>query len=314
MPVDIIYLREACSVTPFTFWKCAMRWLWVWRLVEDSAFCFCYSVTKSCMTICNSTDCSTQVPLSSSISWSLLKFMSIESMKPSIHLILCHPLLLLPSIFSSIPSFPKSQFFESGGQSIGASASASVLPMNIQGWFLLGLTGLIFLLFKVLTGVLQHHSLKVSILWQSAFFIVQLSHLYMTTGKTIGLTIWTFVSKVISQLFNVLSRFAIAFLPRSKCLLISWLQSSSAVGLEPNKIKSVTASTFSPSTCHEVMEQDSMILVFWMLSFISVFSLFCFTLIKRLFSSSLLFAIREVSSTYLSLLLGSFSCSRLGVH
>ena len=84
----------------------------------------------------------------------------------------------------------------------------------------------------------------------------------MTTGKTIGLTIWTFVSKVISQLFNVLSRFAIAFLLRSKCLFISWLQSSSAVGLEPKKIKSVTASTFSPSTRHEVMEQDSMILVF----------------------------------------------------
>ena len=289
-----------------------MRWLWVWRLVwrtvpsvvavqsPSHVWLFATPWTAAPRLLCPPLSpgvCSNSCPLSQ---WS-------------------HPSILssvtrCPQSFPASKSFPKSQLFESGGQSIGASASASVLPMNIQGWFLLGLIDFIFLLFKILTRVLQHRSLKVSILWGSAFFMVQLSHLYMTIGKTIGLTIRAFVSKVISQLFNVLSRFVIAFLPRSKCLLISGLQSSSAVGLEPKKIKSVTASTFSPSTCHEVMGPDSMILVFWMLSFISAFSLSCFTLIKRLFSSSVLFAIREVSSTYLSLLLGSFSCSRLGAH
>ena len=123
----------------------------------------------------------------------------------------------------------------------------------------------------------------------------------MTTGKTIALTRWTFVhicpylsiGKVMSLLFNMLSMFVIAFLPRSKCLLISWLQSPSAVILEPKKIKSVTASTFSPPTtiCHEVMGPDDMILVFWMLSFKPAFSLSSFTFIKRLFSSSSLSAI-----------------------
>ena len=110
--------------------------------------------------------------------------------------------------------------------------------------------------------VLQHHSSKASILWCSAFFMVQLSHPYMTTGKTVALTRWTFVGKVMSQLFDMLSRLVIAFLPRSKHLLISWLQSPSAVILEPKKIKSVTVSTVSPSICHEVMGPDAMILVF----------------------------------------------------
>ena len=112
-------------------------------------------------------------------------------------------------------------------------------------------------------SLLQHHSLKVSVLWCSAFFVVQLSHLYMTNGKTVALTVWTFVSKVMSLLFNTLCRFVIAFLPRNKCLLISWLQSPSTVILEPKKIKSVTASTFSPSIGHEMMRSDAMILVFW---------------------------------------------------
>ena len=123
----------------------------------------------------------------------------------------------------------------------------------------------------------------------------------MTTGKTIALTRWTFVGKVMSQLFNMLSRFFITFLPRSKCLLISWQQSPSAVILEPPKIKSVTVSTVTPSICHEVMGPDAMILVFWM--FRPTFSLFSFTFIKRLFSSSLLSAIRVVSSAYLRLLI-----------
>ena len=150
-----------------------------------------------------------------------------------------------------------------------------------------------------LKSLLQHHSSKASILWHSAFFIVWLSHPYMTTGKTIALTRRTFVGKVMSLLFNMLSRLVITFLPRSKRLLISWLQSPSAVILEPRKIKSVTVSTISPSTCHEVMGPDAMIYVFWMLNFKPTFSLSSFTFIKRLFSSSPLSAIRVVSSAYL---------------
>ena len=113
-----------------------------------------------------------------------------------------------------------------------------------------------------LKSLLQHHSSKASILWCSAFFMAQLSHPYMTTGKTIALTRWTFISKVISPLFNMLFRLVIAFLPRTKHLLISWLQSPSAVILEPPKIKSLTVSIVSPSICHEVMGPDAMILVF----------------------------------------------------
>ena len=154
-----------------------------------------------------------------------------------------------------------------------------------------------------LKSLLQHHSSKASILHRSAFFIVQLSHPYMTTGKTIVLTRWTFVGKIMSLLFNTLSRLVITFLPRSECLLISWLQSPSAVILEPKKIKSVTVCIFPPSICHEVMGPDAMILVFLMLGFKPGFSLSSFTFIKRLFSSSSLSAIRVVSSAYLMLLI-----------
>ena len=121
-----------------------------------------------------------------------------------------------------------------------------------------------------LKSLLQHHSSKASIFQRSTFFTVQLSHPYMTTGKTIALTRWTFVGKVMSFLNNMLSRLVITFLPSSKHLLISWLQSPSAVILEPRKIKTATVSTVftvSPSICHEVMGPDAMILVFWMLSF-----------------------------------------------
>ena len=111
-------------------------------------------------------------------------------------------------------------------------------------------------------GILQHHSSNASILQCSAFFTVQLSHPYMTTGKNIALMRWTFVGKVISLLFNMLPRFVIGLLPRSKCLLILWLQSPSAMTSEPKKIKSATVSTVSPSICHEVMGLDAMILVF----------------------------------------------------
>ena len=118
---------------------------------------------------------------------------------------------------------------------------------------------------RTLKSLLQHQSFKVLILQRSAFFMVQLSHPYMTTGKTIALTIWTFVSRVMSLIFNMLSRLVIAFLLRSKHLLISWLQSLSAGILEPKKIKSVTVSIVPLSICHEVMGQDALIFVFWML-------------------------------------------------
>ena len=134
-----------------------------------------------------------------------------------------HPLLSpSPPAFSlsqKSGSFLMSQFFSSGDQNIGVSASASVLPMNIQGWFPLGWFDF-FAVQGTLKSLLRHHSSKASILWCSAFFIVQLSHPYMTTGKTIALTRWIFVGKVMSLLFNMLSRLVIAFLPRSKCLLI----------------------------------------------------------------------------------------------
>ena len=135
-----------------------------------------------------------------------------------------------------------SQLFKSGGQSIGVSISTSVLPMNTQDWPPLWWTDLLAVQ-ETLKTLLQHHSSKSPILQCSAFFIVQLSHPCMTTGKTIALSRWTFVDKVMSLLFNMLSRLVITFLPRSKQLLISWLQSWSAVILEPPKIKSATAST-----------------------------------------------------------------------
>ena len=151
-----------------------------------------------------------------------------------------------------------------------------------------------------LKSLLQQHSSKASIFQPSAIFIVQLSKPYMTTGKTIALTRWTCVGKVMLLLFNMLSSLVITFLPTIKCLLISWLQSPLAVILEPPKIKSVTA---SPSICHEVMGPDAMILVFWMQSFQQTFSLPSFTLFKKLFSSSSLSARRGVPSAYLRLLI-----------
>ena len=154
-----------------------------------------------------------------------------------------------------------------------------------------------------LKSLLQHHSSKASILQCSASFTVQLSHPYTTTGKTIAVTRWTFVGKVMSLLFNMLSRLVITFLPRSKRLLISWLQSPSSVILEPPKIKCDTVSTVSPSISHEVMGPDALILVFWTLSFKPTFSLSSFTFIKRLFSSSSLSAIRVALSAYLRLLI-----------
>ena len=204
--------------------------------------------------------------------------MSIESVMPSNHLILCCPLLFLPSIFPSIRVFSVSQLFTTGGQSIGALASASVLPMNIQGWFPSGLTGLI-LLSKGLSRVFSSTAVqKHQFFGAQSSFLIQLSYLYMTTGKTITLALWAFVGKVMSLLFffpqlfvmpwtlahyaplsvgfssqeywsgltfpspgmsllfNMLSRFVIAFLPRSKHFFISWQQALSAVIFKPKKI------------------------------------------------------------------------------
>ena len=230
--------------------------------------------------------------------------MSIVLVMPPSHLILCSLLLLLPSIFSNIRiisnemalhiMWPK---YWSFSFNISFSNKYSGFIPFMTDWFdLLAVRG-------TLKHLLQHPSLKASILQCPAFFMTQPLHLYMTTGKIIALTIRTFVIKVMSLLFNMLSRFVIAFLPRSKHLLISWLQSPSAVILEPRKIKSDTVSTVSPSISHEVMGPDAMICVFWMLSFKPTFSLSSFTFIKRLFSSSSVSAIRVVSSAYLRLLI-----------
>ena len=170
--------------------------------------------SHSFMSLCDPMDCTT--PGFSIHHQFLLKLMCIELEMPSNHLILCHPLSSCLQSFPASGSFPGSQFFTSGGQSIGASAS--VLLMNIQDWFPLGLTGYLLAVQGTFNS-LQHHSSKASVLWGSAFFIVQLSHPYMTTGKTIALTRWIFVGKVMSLLLNMLSRFVIAFLPRSKHLL-----------------------------------------------------------------------------------------------
>ena len=189
-----------------------------------------------------------QAPLTSSISRSLFKFMSIESVMPSIHLILCHPLLLLPSIFPSIRVSSNELAFRIWWPEY-CSFSFSICPSNeYSGLISFRMDWLDLLAVQgTLKSLLQHHSSKASVLWCSAFFIVQLSHPYMSTGKTIALTRWTlaltrqtFVGKVMSLLLNMLSRLVTTFLPRSKCLLISWLQSPSSVILEPKKIKSLT--------------------------------------------------------------------------
>ena len=175
--------------------------------------------------LCDPMDCSTPgLPVHHQLQ-SLLKLMSIESVMPSNHLIPCCPLLLLPSVFPNIRVFSNQSAlcirwpkYESFSFSISPSNEYSgLISFRIEWFDLLEVQGTLKCLF-------QHHSLKASILWHSAFFIVQLSHPYMTTGKTIALTRQTFVGKVMSLLFNMLSRLVIAFLPRSKCLLITWLQ------------------------------------------------------------------------------------------
>ena len=179
---------------------------------------------------------------------------------PSNHLILCHLLLLLLSLFPNIRVFSNESALRIRWPKYW-SFSFNISPSNEHP----GLISFRMDLLAVqgtLKSLLQHHSSKASVLQCSAFFLLQLSHPYMTTGKNIALPKQTFVDKVMSQLFNMLSRLVITFLPRSKRLLISWLQSPSAVILEPPKIKSATVSTVSPSICQEVMGPDAMILVF----------------------------------------------------
>ena len=201
-----------------------------------------------------------QASLSITKSQSLLKLMSTELVMPSNHLILCSPLLLLPAIFPSIRVFSNESALRMRWLKYW-SFSFSISPSNEHpglisfkmDWLdLLAVQG-------TLKSLLQHHSSKASILRRSAFFTTN-SH--MTTGKTIALTRQTFDYKVMAMLLNLLSRLVKTFLPRSKRLLISWLQSPSAVILEPKRIQSLTASTVSPSICHEVMGPDAMILVF----------------------------------------------------
>ena len=189
--------------------------------------------------------------------------MSIESVMSSNHLILCHSLLLMPSLFPSIRVFSNEstlhmrwpKYWSFSFIIIPYKEHPGLISFRMDWLDLLAVQG-------TLKSLLQHHSSKASILWHSAFFTAQLSHPYMATGKIIALTRRTFVGKVTSLLLNILSRLVITFLPRSKRLLISWLQSPSAVIWEAQKIKSDTVSTASPSISHEVMGPDAMILVF----------------------------------------------------
>ena len=199
-------------------------------------------------------DCSTPGFCSITNSRSMLKLMSIESVMPSNPLILCHPLLLLPSIFPIIRVFSNVSVLSVRWPNYW-NFSFSISPSNgDSGLISYRMDRLNLLVVQgTLKSLLQHHSSKASILWCSAFLTVQLWHPYMTTGKAIALTRWNFVDKVMSLLFNMLSRLVITFLSRSKSLLISWLQSPSALILETKKIKSVTVSIVSPSICHEVM-------------------------------------------------------------
>ena len=270
------------------------------------------SVPQLCPTLCNPMDCSMQVfPV---LHQCLLKLKLMSVAQPHVHWVgdAIQPSHPLPFPFSSCllsfptsGSFPVSQFFASDGQNIGASASASVFPTNIQDWFPLGLTGLISLHSKGLSRIFSDTTVQ-----KHQFFCVQLSlwssfHIYTGeldhTGKTRALTRQNFVSKVMSLLFNKLCRLVIAFLPRSKSLFISWLQSPSDVGAQGNKV--CHCFLVSPPVCHRVLGPDAIIFIFWMLNLKQAFSLSSFSFIKWLFSFSSFSAIRVASSAYLRLLI-----------
>ena len=202
-----------------------------------------HSVVQSCPTLCNPMDCRTPGLLSISSSWNLLKLMSIESVMPSNHLILCHPLLLPSSIFPGIRVFSNEsvlcirwpKYWSFNFSTSHSNEHPGLISFKMDWLDLLAVQG-------TLKSLLQHHSSKASILQCSAFFIVQLSYPYMTPRKTIALTRQTFIGKVMSLLFNMWSRLVITFLSKSKCLLISGFQPPSAVILEPQKINSATVS------------------------------------------------------------------------
>ena len=222
------------------------------------------SVAQSCPTFCD--------PMNRSmpglaVHHQLLEFTQThvhrvsDAIQPSSHLMLCRPLLLLPPIPPSIRVFSNESTLHMRWPKYW-SFNFSISPSNEHPGLIFRMDWLDLLAVQgTLKSLLQHHSSKASILWRSAFFTVQLSHTYMTIGKTTALTRRTFVGKVMSLLFNMLSRLVITFLPRSKHLLISWLQSPSAMMLEPKKIKSDTVSTVSLSISHEVMGPDATIYV-----------------------------------------------------
>ena len=324
----------------------------------------CCSVAKSCQSLCNPVECT--MPSSSNYFPGFARI-AVHWVDDAIYqLIVFQPLLLQP--FQASGSFPMNQLFPSSGQCIGALASPSLLPMNFQDWFPLGLTGLISLQSKRLPSLLQHDSPKASVLqcsflfevpsriclqcrrprfdswvrkshgegngnplqcsclensmdrgaWQAtvhgvtkightlatklSFFMVRLLYSCISSGKTIALCIRTFVSKVMSLVFNTLSRFIIVFLPVSTQLLMSWMQSTSSVifGAQENKV--CHCFYFSPLfICHKVLGLDAMILIVWMLSFKLPFLLYLVTLIKRLFSSFSLSSIRVAAIVVQSL-------------
>ena len=240
--------------------------------------CSCCSVSQSYLTLCDPMDCSTPgltvlhhhpELAQTHIHWVsdiIQQFHPLSSPSPPTFNLSQHQ-----GVFQWVSSLHQmAKVFCSFSFSISPSSEYSGLISFRMDWLdFLAVQG-------TLESLLQHHNSKVSILKYSAFFIVQLSHPYIATGKIIALTRWTFVGKVIPLLFNMLSRLVITFLPRSKHLLISWLKSASAVILEPSKIKSVTVSIVSPSICHEDMGSDAMIFVFWMLSFKPTFSTLLF--------------------------------------
>ena len=259
------------------------------------------SVTQSCETLCDPMDCS--------MSGLPVHHQLLELTQTHVHWVGDAIQPFHPLSFSSPPAFILSQHqglfqWVSSLHQVAKywSFSFRISPSNkYSGLISSRMDWLDLLAVQVtLKSLLQHHSSKASILQHSTFFVVQLWHPYMTTGKTIALARWTFVGKVMSLLFNMLSRLVIALLLRSKRLLTSWLQSPSAVILETPKIKSLTV---SPSIWHEVMVLDAMSLVYCMLNFKPTFSFSSFTFIKRLFSSSSLSALRVASSAYLRLLI-----------
>ena len=204
-----------------------------------------------------------QASLSITNSRSSLRLTSIESVMPSSHLIFCPPLFLLCPIPPSIRVLSNKSTLRMRWPNYWSFSSSIIPSKEHPGLISFRMDWLDLLAVQgTLKSLLQHHSSKASILWCSTFFTVQFSHPYMTTAKTIALTRRTFVGKVMSLLFNTLSRLVITFLPRSKRLLISWLQTPSVVILEPPKIKSDTVSTVSPSIPHEVMGPDAMIFIF----------------------------------------------------